>query len=71
MKKFQNLVDKLYKYLVAAIIVIIPLYPKFPFIRIPGTYVSIRFEDFLLATTALFVFVKLIPNIKNRENIIT
>jgi hypothetical protein len=64
MKKFTELFDKGFKYLVAALIVIVPLYPKFPFINIPGTYVAIRFEDFLLAITALFVFVKIIPNIK-------
>ncbi len=39
---------ELYKYLVAAIILAVPLYPKFPFLTVPGTYVSIRLEDFLL-----------------------
>jgi hypothetical protein len=54
----------LFKYLVAAIIIVIPLYPKFPFIHIPGTYVSIRFEDFLLAIIGLLTLIKIIPNIK-------
>ena len=40
-----------YKFFVAAVIMAIPLYPKFPAIRIPGTYVSVRLEDFLVLTT--------------------
>ena len=45
-----------------------PLYPKFPLIEIPGTYVSVRFEDFLLAVMAVFALIKIIPNIKNVFN---
>jgi hypothetical protein len=64
--------NQIVKYLIATILIIVPLYPKFPFIHIPGTYVSIRFEDFLLAITALFIFVKVIPNIKKilEDNIV-
>lgn len=39
------------KYLVTALIVFIPLYIKFPLFKIPGTYVSIRMEDFLIGMT--------------------
>jgi len=60
--------NQIIKYLIAAILVIVPLYPKFPFIHIPGTYVSIRFEDFLLAITALFILIKVIPDIKKIFN---
>jgi O-antigen ligase len=49
------------KYLVAAIILAIPLYPKFPFITVPGTYVSIRLEDFLIAIVAIVWVVTVIP----------
>ena len=60
----------IFKYGIAAILIVIPLYPKFPFIKIPGTYVSIRIEDFLIfALALLFVvfFFKELPNlIKNR-----
>lgn len=52
------------KYLAAALILIIPLYPKFPFIRIPGVQVSIRLEDFLLAITAIFLGFYLLPRIR-------
>lgn len=64
LNKNNGPLNQIAKYLVAAIIVIVPLYPKFPFIQIPGTYVSIRFEDFLLAITALFTLIKIIPNIR-------
>jgi hypothetical protein len=64
MQKFSELFNKSFKYLVAATLIIVPLYPKFPFINIPGTYVSIRFEDFLLAITAIFTLIKILPNIR-------
>jgi hypothetical protein len=41
----------------------VPLYPKFPFLRVPGTFVSIRIEDLLLAFASVLLFVALIPNI--------
>lgn len=60
----------IFKYGIAAILIAIPLYPKFPFLRIPGTYVSIRIEDFLIFTlTLLFVlfFFRELPQlVKNR-----
>lgn len=69
--KFNGPLNQLAKYLVAALIIIVPLYPKFPFIHIPGTYVAIRIEDFLLAIMALFTLIKVVPNIKNlfKDNI--
>lgn len=58
------------KYGIAAILIVVPLYPKFPFINIPGTYVSIRIEDFLIFLLALFsviFFFKELPElIKNK-----
>ncbi len=39
------------------IFIFVTLYPKFPLIRVPGTFVSIRIEDFLLALSGiLFLF---------------
>jgi len=35
-------------YLIIIIFIVIPLYPKFPLFNVPGTYVSIRLEDFLM-----------------------
>lgn len=65
MQKFLQLPDKLAKYLLAAILVIVPLFPKFPLINVPGTYVSIRFEDMLLLLLSVFVVLKVAPNIKS------
>ncbi|HET7098906.1 MAG TPA: O-antigen ligase family protein [Patescibacteria group bacterium] len=64
MQKLSALFNKTFKYLIAALLIIVPLYPKFPFIQIPGTYVAIRAEDFLLATMAIFILVKFTPTIK-------
>lgn len=67
MQKFFSLLEKYYKYILAALILAIPLYPKFPFLTVPGTYVSIRLEDFFLA----IVFLLMVPYLyKNRREII-
>lgn len=64
MRKLFGLLELRLKYLVAAVILAVPLYPKFPSIRIPGTFVSVRIEDFLLAFTALVVAINIFPRIK-------
>jgi len=46
--------DSIYKYIVTAIILAIPLYPKFPLFTIPGSYVSVRLEDFLVLAAIIF-----------------
>lgn len=56
--------DNLPKYLLAAILIIVPLFPKFPLISVPGTYVAIRFEDLLLLILGIVVFFKIIKNPK-------
>lgn len=58
--KFNNI----YKYIITAILIVIPLFPKFPAIRIAGTYVAIRLEDFLIFGTLLIFIIPLILNIK-------
>ncbi len=72
MQKFLELLNKPFKYLIASLLILVPLYPKFPLIRIPGIYVSIRAEDFLIAVIAIFALVRLIPNIKRflKDNMI-
>lgn len=52
MQKLLQKLDRLLVYLVATILLAIPLFPKFPFIEVPGTFVSIRLEDFLLFASA-------------------
>ncbi len=44
-KLFQNFLF----YLLAGLLIFIPLYPKFPFLNVTGTYVAIRLEDFFIA----------------------
>lgn len=56
MRKLLQLSEskKLFKYGLAAIFLVVPLYPKFPVFNIPGTYVAVRAEDFLLTALAGF-----------------
>lgn len=53
-KPILSVLDSVFKYLAAAILIFIPLYPKFPLFVVPFTYVAIRAEDFLIGI-ALFV----------------
>ncbi len=53
--RIGRLFASLLKYLTAAILIYIPLYPKFPLITLKGSSVAIRAEDFLILITA-FVF---------------
>src|SRR3972149_7561542 len=64
MQKLLKSPDSVFKYLTAAILLAIPLYPKFPFIRIPGVQVSIRLEDFLLVGVSLVLALYLVPKIR-------
>ncbi len=56
----STLLDSFYKYLFAAVLIFIPLYPKFPLFRVPFSYVSIRAEDFLIALVWLVFLTKVI-----------
>ncbi|MCH7641119.1 O-antigen ligase family protein [Patescibacteria group bacterium] len=53
MPKLIKLRESVLKYLVAAVLLAVPLYPKFPIISIPGTFVAIRLEDFLMVAIAI------------------
>ena len=64
MSKLFERFNSLVKYAIASLLVAIPLYPKFPAIRIPGTYVSVRLEDFLLAVVALVALIRFWPELK-------
>ncbi len=58
-KYLQVFRDKLY-YLVLGLFVFIPLYPKFPLFKVPGTYVAIRLEDIYIAfVIGLFILINL------------
>ncbi len=56
--RISTLLDSFYKYLLAAVLIFIPLYPKFPLFTVPFTYVAIRAEDFLIALVWLFFIAK-------------
>jgi len=47
------------------LLLFIPLYPKFPLIRIPGSQVSLRLEDFVVMVVGLMVVWNVYPWIKN------
>lgn len=50
-KSMQNLLLKLKNtiiYQIVLILLFVTIYPKFPFVRVPGTFVSIRVEDILI-----------------------
>lgn len=68
MQKLIALFDKYSKYLIASILVIVPLFPKFPLLKIPGTYVAIRFEDLLILLLGILTFIKVVPNFKKLFN---
>ena len=57
-----KLLDSVFKYITAALVIFIPLYPKFPLFTLPFTYVAIRAEDFLIATASAILIVKLLVN---------
>lgn len=52
------------KYLLAAVLLAVPLYAKFPFIRVPGTFVSVRLEDFLLGFLSLAIAPVILMDLK-------
>jgi len=65
MQKLLSKLENINKYLVAAILLAIPLYPKFPLFSIPNTYVSVRLEDFLIVLTLLVFLLTNIGDLKN------
>lgn len=46
----------LLKYGVAALLLVVPLYPKFPLFNVPGTYVAVRAEDFIILLLGVILF---------------
>lgn len=65
MKKLLLSRKSIEKIFIAALLLAIPLYPKFPLIEIPNTSVRIRLEDFLLFFMGLWVAGNYIFRIKN------
>lgn len=51
MKKLLSVLHDGLFYLVLFLFVFIPLYPKFPLVNVPGTFVAIRAEDLIIGLT--------------------
>jgi len=67
MKRFKSFFSKkfdLLGFLIVILIITIPLVPKFPLLSVPGTYVAIRFEDFLLAFAGIIFLFYFVPKRK-------
>ena len=64
LSKFNQFLDSLITIMSAVLIFFIPLYPKFPSLAVPGTYVKIRLEDFLVALTLLLTLLRIITGKK-------
>ena len=64
MQKFSQIFKKNLFWMILGLFVLIPLYPKFPLLNIPGTYVAIRLEDFLIALVVFCWFISIYPNIR-------
>lgn len=73
MQKLSKLFSSYYKYLttkwqaslITAVLIVVPLFPKFPAIRIPGIYVAVRLEDFLILFTLLIFLIPMLINFKS------
>ncbi len=58
MEKFLSVFkEKYYFYLLLALVVFIPLYPKLPLFGVGGTYVAVRVEDFFIFLTGILWFI--------------
>ena len=64
MQKLLNLFSPFYKYLLTAVLIVVPLFPKFPAFRISGTYVAVRGEDFLIFATLTLFLIPIFLNLK-------
>ena len=67
MEKLLLTFKKYFFWAVLGLFIFIPLYPKFPLFNVPGTYVAVRLEDFLIGLVFsgwLFIFgLKYIKNL--------
>ena len=68
MEKLSRVFKKNLFWGVLGLSVFIPLYPKFPLFSVPGTYVAVRVEDFLIAVVAVWWFIGKLGNLKEFLN---
>jgi hypothetical protein len=61
MKQIFHMLDqRILWYLTSVLIILIPLYPKFPLIGLNGTYISIRLEDYYLALLTIILAIQIV-----------
>lgn len=65
MQKLYLIFNKLSFWLVLVLIIVIPLYPKFPLLNISGTYVAVRMEDIFILFILFIWFLGHFKKIKN------
>lgn len=70
--KLSKFANGMLKYAVAATILTVALYPKFPLFKLPGSPVAVRLEDFVILATVAIWLVAVAPNIRRflKNNII-
>ena len=69
-KRFKSPEVSLVSLGIIGLLLFIPIYPKFPFFNVPGTYVAVRIEDFVIAFVLLLWFIHQLrlgfPSLKDR-----
>lgn len=60
----------IFSLIIIGLLIFIPIYPKFPLFNVPGTFVAIRIEDFIIAFVFFIWLIQQIrlgfPNLKDR-----
>lgn len=64
MQKFLKVFEKFFFWFFLGLLVFIPLYPKFPLVNIPLTYVAIRLEDVFIAIGFTLAILIQLPAVK-------
>jgi len=54
----------IHKVLFTLVLLLIPLYPKFPLVNVPGTYVAIRLEDILMLIVGVYLLFNILPKVR-------
>ena len=69
-KRFKSPEVSLVSLGIIGLLLFVPIYPKFPFFNVPGTYVAVRIEDFVIAFVLLLWFIHQLrlgfPSLKDR-----
>ena len=61
-KLFNPFLDSALPIAALVLLIFIPVYPKFPALDVPGTYVKVRVDDFLVAAALFLTLLKFLIN---------